>query len=228
MKIAIVGGAPSSCGLAPYNDPSWIIYACSPNSLSMVKRSDEWFEIHPWKPGERQSMDFVMHLAMHKGPVWMIEPKPEVPTAVAYPKDAMVQKFGKYFFTSSISWMAAKAIDTLEQSTDEEKVLGFWGVDLQAADEYQMQRGGCHYFIVEAERRGIKVQAAPESDILAPPPLYGFFEMEPGQVKIATKLVEMRRKEEEQKQAAIRAQVSASFFEGARHAFEYLRRTELK
>lgn len=228
MKIAIVGGAPSSAGLAPFDDPSWQIWACSPNSVHLIRRSDVWFELHRFKPGDRQSTDFVMHLGMHKGPVYMVEPRREVPSSVAYPKDAMVAKFGAFFFTSTISWMAALAIDTLEKSADTEKAMGLWGVDLQAADEYQMQRGGCHFFITEAKRRGIDVTAPPESDILAPPPLYGFCEFEPGYTKILTKVDELRRKKEAAVRTARDQELKAAAFSGALDAFEYLRRTVLK
>ena len=46
LKVAIVGTAPSSRLLAPFNDPSWQIWVCSPGNMNTVPRVDVWFEIH--------------------------------------------------------------------------------------------------------------------------------------------------------------------------------------
>ena len=90
----------------------------------------------------------------------MIDPPPEIPNALAYPVNDMVEKYGPFFFTSSLSWMFAQA---LEREGVEE--IGLWGVDMSAHEEYGLQRPGCQYFITLAMQRGIKVTIPPESDL---------------------------------------------------------------
>jgi hypothetical protein len=222
MKIAIVGGAPSSASLAPYGDESWEIWGCSPSSVPVMKRSTAWFELHPWVPGVRQSTDFMVHLGMHKGPVYMIAERREVPTSVVYPKDEMLAEFGPYFFSSSIAWMLALAISRKPEE------IGLWGVDMQANTEYEHQRPGCHHFIQIARGRGIKITVPPESDILCPMPLYGFGELDQYQVKLKTKQDELKRKVNDQNVAARNAELKSAFFKGALDMCEYMQRTELK
>lgn len=82
--IAILGTAGSSMALAPFKDPSWAIWACSPGAYSICaqNRSDVWFEPHRWlptspgmfgAPGTKPwfSPEFHQFLANHKGPVMM-------------------------------------------------------------------------------------------------------------------------------------------------------------
>ena len=44
-KIAVCGSAASSVGFAPYDDPSWEIWSCSPANKG-APRVDVWFELH--------------------------------------------------------------------------------------------------------------------------------------------------------------------------------------
>jgi hypothetical protein len=48
---------------------------------------------------------------------------------------------------------------------------------MSAAEElYTHQRPACHFFIREAQKAGIEVVAAPQSDVMNPPPMYGYKE----------------------------------------------------
>jgi hypothetical protein len=50
--IAILGSNPLTVGLAPFGDPAWRIYACSPDNTPHgmrprpLPRVDQWFEVH--------------------------------------------------------------------------------------------------------------------------------------------------------------------------------------
>jgi hypothetical protein len=46
--IAILGSHPATVMAAPFDDPKWIIYACSPHNFELrtLPRVLEWFEIH--------------------------------------------------------------------------------------------------------------------------------------------------------------------------------------
>jgi hypothetical protein len=220
VKIALIGSAPSSVDLAPYADGSYLIWGCSPAAAPRVKRVDAWFELHGF-PHSCITPDYVQWMAKLACPVYVIEPHAEIATSVAYPKQAMLEKYGRYFFTSSLAWMFALA---LEQPDIEE--IGFWGVDMSAADEYLCQRAGCHYFITLARQRGIRVTVPPESDLLAPPALYGF--------SLATnpmaKKLDVRRTELESRLAQANARYEAAaqeaiFLRGAIDDLTYVQNT---
>lgn len=185
MRIALIGSAPSSLHLAPFEDKSWTIWACSPGAAPALKRCDAFFELHRREIGKPWFHDaYMKFLKEFQGELFVAEPWPEFPKATVLPKDGLMEKFGPYFFTSSLSWMFASAI--IAGATE----IGLWGVDMSAQEEWAFQRSGCHFFIWEARRRGITVRIPPESDLWMPPPLYGFQEINPHHVKL------MRRREE--------------------------------
>ena len=220
MKVALVGSAPSSVRLAPYNDPSWKIWACSPGSIAHVSRCDAFFELHRWEPGKPWfGVDYRMWMAQQRCPVYMIEPVAEIPSSVAYPKDEMIKRFGPFFFTSSLSWMFALAI---HQGATE---IALYGVDMSAQEEWEFQRSGCHYFIQRARELGITVTIPHESDLLSHPPLYGMRENDPMHIKL------LKREEEltaQMKSAEGRMQEATGafwFYKGALDDCRYMLKT---
>lgn len=177
MRIGLIGAAPSSSALAPFNDHEWEIWACSPGNYT-APRVDAWFELHSldrkWVPGNEP---YIKALMAHQR-VYLAQADVRLPNGLIYPKDEVYEFFGNYhfldtFFQSSVSFMLAYAI---MQKPDQ---IGLWGIDMAAADEYGQQRPGCHYFFTEAERRGIEIVAPPQSDILEPLPLYAYKEHSP-------------------------------------------------
>lgn len=183
MKIALVGTAPSSRHLAPFNDPSWQIWGVGPGNLqpeSRLPRCDVFFEIHAFDLIAREPSYAPYLTELAKVPkVYLQKAEPGIPGSVAYPLAEMLETYGPYFFTSSFSYMIAKAIDDLTKSGDSERKLGFWGIDMSATEEYGLQRPGGHFFFMKAREAGIDVYCPPESDMLQPPALYGFVENDP-------------------------------------------------
>ncbi len=166
-KIALLGSAPSSVHLAPYDDPSWEIWGCSPASIDHAKRISMWFELHPLSDAS-VSPDYLRWLAHIDRPVALIATDARVPKGFEYPREAMLAEYGPYFFTSSVAWMLALAI------REKPAEIGLWGIDMSANEEYALQRPGCHFFIREALKSGIKVFVPSESDVAVPPALYGY------------------------------------------------------
>lgn len=211
-KIAIIGSAPSSVALAPYKDPSWSIWACSPGARPHVVRCNAWFEMHLWEPDKSWfSPEYVKFMAGLSIPVFTLKPIAEIPGSVAYPKDDILRAFGPeamYFYTSSVAWMLALAI------MHEPEEIGLWGVDMSAGEEiYSHQRAGCQYFIGQARKRGIKVTVPPQSDLDRPTPLYGYCELDPMHTKL------LARREELQN----RVNHATNNFKAAEHEMLYLR-----
>lgn len=190
-----MGSAPSSVALAPFDDPSWKIWTCSPAARPFAKRVDAWYELHLFEPNQPWfSPEYVDFMAKLPVPVYMLEPVAAIPGSVAYPKDAVMNYFGPeaiFFYTSSLSWMFALAIIEIEQSGQPGEIC-LYGVDMSANEEiYGQQRAGCQYFAGQALRRGIKVSVPGESDLLRPTPLYGFCEQDTMHQKLLARKAEL-------------------------------------
>jgi hypothetical protein len=250
MKIAIIGTAPSSVRLAPYTDPSWQIWACSPGTYPILPRCDAFFEIHRPEPpvigqADKQvpwfSPEYWAWLALQKR-VYMVAPQPDIPNSVRYPFEHMLNKYGRFNFTSSIAWMLALAIEEILARRDmmkkanlrpvivnnmvqehaEADYIGLWGVDMAATEEYGFQRSGCQFFIQMAADLDINIVLPPESDLMTPPPLYGLFESDHRAIKLTA-----RRRELQSRLQTIEANMEGlkneSFFvKGALSDLEYM------
>jgi hypothetical protein len=186
--IAIVGSHPLTVASAPFGDPGWLIWACSPdntpfgltNARRQLPRVDDWFEIHD--PIEHASRPFAYLTYVSGLPrVWMRDKRALAsglfPGGLPYPDEEMrgrkvfhpdgriadyrPGRFHRSQFRSSIAFMMAKAIVACEEKGI--PAIGLWGI-LQASDgEYKSQRISTQYFIEEAVKRGIRTHVAPES-----------------------------------------------------------------
>lgn len=208
LKIACVGSAPSSVRLAPFNDPTWKIFGCSPGVMQYARRVHAWLEVHrpefgvvgqPETQKQWFSPEYVAWMATLPC-VFMAHPMPQIPNSVALPVETLVNKYGNIWFTSSLAWMMALSIeDILERrklrGTDdgnpelaplvegEIDTIGLYGVDMAATEEYGYQRAGCQRFIELCTILGIHVAVPPESDLLRTMPLYGIMESSPWHIK---------------------------------------------
>ena len=88
--------------------------------------------------------------------------------------------------------MLPKYADEAELDKDDsDDVIGLWGVDMAAADEYAYQRPGCQFFLLEAMRRGFGVYLPPESDLMRPKPVYGISEWDHNYIKLTARAKEL-------------------------------------
>lgn len=230
MKVAIIGTVPASRQLAPYNDPSWKIWGCSPGNQGQLPRCDAWFELHAivdmlGRENQHWCVPYFAWLKSQSFPVYMQEKNDSVPGAVVFPRDAILEKFSTptrraWFFTSSVTWMMAHA---LMQGAKE---IGLFGIDMAATEEhYSGQKAGCLHMIDRAEAMGCTVTVPFESCLAAPLPLYGYSEATNFGRKLNVRLHEI---------AQMRAQLVAqrdkltqeiSYFDGATEDLKYVMRT---
>lgn len=217
LKVALVGTAPSSRMLAPYNDPTWQIWACSPGNMGVIPRVDAWFEIHGnllWPENRHYGEPYVNWLRQQTFPIYM-QDQSLVPNATPFPYKEAVAEFGPYFFTSSFAWMMALAM------MQGAKEIALFGIDMASRDEYILQRPGAYYFFMEGKRRGVNMLAPFESDIMQPPGLYGFSETTQFGRKILARKVELK-----QRVSDLAAQINSvtsqkTYLEGALEDLDY-------
>ena len=222
-KIALIGSAPSSVRLAPYDDPSWQIWSCSPGAYPHVRRCDAHFEIHRWEPpggvtGDKPwfTPDYINWMARVKGPIYMIEAVPQLPNSVAYPKDEILERFGPYFQTNSVSWMVCLAV------ASGAKEVGLWGVDMAAKTEWTFQRTGLQTLLWYVWKHyGVKITLPPESDLWVPPVQYGFCEADPHHVKLQARRAEIAGQIVQAQNNLHVAQQTLTFMQGAEDDNEY-------
>lgn len=211
-KIAIIGKAPSSFGIAPYADESWQIWTLSDSVVcKQAPRFDVQFELHEFDqlraPARKPYLDWLK--AIGDKPVLLREATPEVPHGEAYPKDRIVAKYGRYF-TNTVSWMLALAIDMAP------KEIGVWGVDMATNEEYNNQRPSCEFFLGWAAGAGVKIHVPPQSDLLKTAGLYGFDTWQGDMhAKWKVRCAELKKRKAEVEAKRDQAASEALFFQGA-------------
>lgn len=169
-KIAIFGTTPSRMS-GPVKDPSWEKWTIGPGG----KDAHDWdrlFEMHTVWP--ENFKDYLNDLSLEKRPVhsivnmkhrihewarehgkdekWLAETiKGDFSSNNVIDREALFEKHSRMWFSSSISYCIAMAID--ERPTD----IGFWGIDLESGEEYISQHAGCKHFLDLARLAGINL-----------------------------------------------------------------------
>lgn len=226
-KIAIIGTAPSSVNLAPYNDPTWEIWALK---VWNAPRWDVFFEIHEATEGERrwpkEYVEFLRkeHRAGDGGlkPLMTQGKVEHWPNSKPYPLEAAIKRFGSYF-TNQVSYMLALAI--MQHGADVKGTksvidqIGLWGVDMaqhgiDGRSEYAHQRPSCEYFMGVAVGAGIPVYVPPQSDLLKTRKLYAF-ERDDFADKCKARSKELQTRLQQERQKAELAQRNADHLAGA-------------
>ena len=218
LKIALIGTAPSSRMLAPFNDPTWKIWACSPGNMNVLPRVDAWFEVHNTLMEPEQvgyGAPYLEWLNKQTFPVYA-QNQLLIPKAITIPMRELVDEFGPYFFTSSFSWMMAMAMKSGAQE------IALYGIDMASREEYILQRPGAYHFFTEGKRRGIKMSAPYESDIMMPPPLYGYSDVTPFGRKIRSRITEIKSRLLGMKNQKAQIDHQIAYLEGALEDMDYI------
>jgi hypothetical protein len=210
----------------------WDIWGCSPGCWSVSPRFTRFFELHRWEPGAPWlSPEYCQFLRDFRGPVYVGGSVPEIKNAVLYPIDRIEEKFSSYFLTSSLALMIALAIDEIEESRKQsgydasDDVIGLWGVDMAANEEWAYQKPGCQFFVLEALRRGIGVYLPPESDVMRPMPVYGISEWDHNYIKLTSRAKEMNTSLQEKAKLKLENEMNAAAVQGELHALDYFVKT---
>jgi len=241
-KIAIIGKAPDTQKLAPFDDPTWEIWIL--NTTGVNKETPRWdrhFELH--------DLELTKDPAYGKYYEWMREqekqivlrdnPPEDFRNAVRYPLGDVLRTFdgyaGRQYLTNTVSLLAALAIHEHQWHLPDNPVecIGFWGVNMAQhgvsnaashagifTSEYARQRPSVEYWIGVAEGKGIKVIVPEASDILKTAAIYGYHTSD------ASKKLVVRRQELQQRIANAQAQEQrfhdeSIFLQGAVEGLNY-------
>ena len=166
-KLAIIGCATQTRDDVDYNDPDLDIWVFNEScSKTWCKRADAVIQMHqdtiwknPMNRGDKEHGAWLM--SGDTPPIYMLEKYPEVPNAIKYPKDEIVETLipsltvdsergRKDFFTSTIAYAQALGI-----------YLGYkeihtYGIELADEDEYREQQPAAMFWVGVAVGRGVK------------------------------------------------------------------------
>lgn len=180
--VAIVGMAPTSCSLAPYNDKNVEVWGLNEaHSFDWMLRWDRWFQLHkstaftrdmnPHRSHERGYVkghyDWLKQ--KHGKPIYMQFVYPEIPDSKEYPLPELSKKFFPLlrkgsekvkYFTSSFSFMMALA---LYEGFERVEVYGF---EMSAGDEFIPQKACAEFWMGMALGMGVEVYLPDNSQLL--------------------------------------------------------------
>lgn len=243
MKIAILGTVPASRRVAPYGDEAWEIWVCSPGNSQAAAppRISKWFELHAIVDmlGEENKAWCPQYFAWLKAqsfPVIMQERNEHVPSALPFPRNRLLARWGENetrtnWFTSSIAWMTAYAIDLmrpLDGEPAENAEIGIFGVDMAATEEhYSWQKAGCLRFVEIAKELGITVTIPLESSLAIGVPLYGYAESSRLGRTLMVRSIEMKENIRNLEQQVAQATQQICFFKGALEQILFDQRTHV-
>jgi len=254
-KIAIVGYTEHRA-LAPFADDSWEIWGLNDLYYELPEIGVDrlrWFQLHSWtgdlphdpKNERRSPVNFqagpphprdpnhVLWLQeqAERIPVYLLEPRPEIPSARIFPMDEAFRFFstdGKTpnrYFTNTISYMIALAI--MEGAEE----IGIYGVDMMMGggegSEYGWQRPSCEFFLGVATGRGIKVYIPDESDLLKCAFPYGLSTANPFRKKLSAMLNDYGRRRGECQAQIAQAQAGNSELTGAISTLQWIMSSHL-
>lgn len=169
-RIAVLGSHPATRGQAPFDDPSWEIWACSPHNAPphfTLPRVNRWYEVHiPASDPTRdeQYLDYIRGLSKTT-PLYMRD-RSGHPDALEYPETEIINRFGPFFLrTSSIAFILAHAITYIEENRSDQDIIGLFGIMQASPSEYTYQRPGIQYYIQRALEAGIDVVIPEEAKL---------------------------------------------------------------
>jgi len=171
--VAIVGSAKTTRHLAPFDNPEITIWGINEAlAFPWMKRADAMFQMHARGSFTRaNNHNDPNHWAWlqqpHPFPIYMQQVWPDVPASVAYPLHAVVQHFGRQYFTSTVAYMIALAM-----LQDFERIE-LYGVEQSSDTEYYWQRDCTSYWLGVAEGAGYEVYMPAQCSLLTGK-LYGY------------------------------------------------------
>lgn len=219
-KLALVGTAPS-WRFAPFNDPSWRIWALTPSGDDFV-RAEVWFELHDDEDIERVGR--WERLASRTCPVVMQYKHARVPKSIAYPLEVIAMKYTlpgriKPAITSSMAYMLALALEV----TPRPETIAIYGCDVSMDSEYDFEREALAFFVGVAHGQGIDVTLQSTSDLLYSPFLYAFEQrsITIEAVRLRERMAHLRAEIGQRSKAGTPDMVGLAKLEGARQQVEY-------
>lgn len=183
-RCAILGTAPT-WKVTPWDDPGLEIWCLNDMYVMKPPRADRWYDLHPFEKFYFRRVDerlkaedvpagyfirpegHVEWLAQQSIPVILQAAQPAVPRGIVFPREAIVQRFGRWF-DSTPAWMLAHAL------MDGYKEIHIYGIHLATEWEYQKQKPNLSFLCGVAVGMGVTLVIPPGSPLLRPTHQYAY------------------------------------------------------
>jgi hypothetical protein len=170
--VAIIGSHPRTRGEFDFDRTDCDIWVFNEavSGTQWCKRADAVFQMHAeaiWRnPANRNDPEHLQWLQTQTGTVvYMQEQYSDVPRAIKFPIDEIVDKFHIRYFTSSVAYALALACHL------NYKRIELYGAEMETNTEYQFQRDGVALWLGVACGLGIELDLHIS---LFDQPLYGY------------------------------------------------------
>jgi hypothetical protein len=179
----LLGGSESTLGFAPWDDPTWKLWAHSSCRQKCVRMPDLLFDLHPkelWSDPVKKHWDpqYLFWLKQSATPIYMQQRYAEAPGSIEYPFQRVMAEWGAHpYFGNQVAWMIALAL--MEGVTH----IGVYGCEYAHETEYGPQRGSAEFWLGVAIGRGVQVCFPPKCSLLKEPALLYGYESHPNGIR---------------------------------------------
>ena len=167
--VAVVGFAPNTRHLAPWNNPDIQLMGLNEGYSfkwwkQEVKNTNAWFQLHKresfMRPQNHNDAGHANWLRKkHPFPIFMQDVYPDIPASVKFPIEDIIKEFGHYW-RSTLSYIVAWAYLVGY------KRIEIYGFEMASDSEYWGQRANTCYIIGKARGKGMDVYVPPISRLL--------------------------------------------------------------
>lgn len=176
-KVCLSGFASFSREEANEQPPETEIWGMNEGHTFLTRPPERWFQIHPrgWHPNKVKKYGFeegnygrppehITWMAEQTCPIYMQVPDPRIPSAVKYPLDEIIERYGRYM-TSTIAYMLALLLYEHESAkwwkpwtwkNRVESVI-LTGIEMGIGTEYMIQRPCVEYFLGRLQQAGVEI-----------------------------------------------------------------------
>lgn len=217
-------GSSAHYGNAPCDDESIEIWTLG-ILWKRLPRISRFYELHDFDRKRSLDVEFVnwVRAKAQEIPVYLQATHEDLPGAIAFPKDSLVERFGTYI-RSSFDWILLHLYQEIEAAGGDYESLYVTchGIDMCADDEYGYQKPSFEGWLRYGQGRGMTLNMPPECDLFKSRGVYGWDTN--GQfafrVRAKEEELELRKAQEEHKleEAKSRGYTAA----GALQAFKWL------
>lgn len=180
-KIACLGGG-KSLQYAPWDDPTWELWAHASCRHLCKRDPDLLWDLHPpelWRDSKKKTWDpnYFQWIQHNRIPIMMQDAYKDAPASIRYPLETIVTEFPIGYMANHVAYMIALAL--IEGVTH----IGVFGCDYSTGSEYGAQRGCAEYWLGVAEGRGVHILLPPTCDLLGKPALLYGYESHPNGIR---------------------------------------------
>jgi hypothetical protein len=173
-KVAIIGLHDATRDKAPWDDPSWEVWAANeyagPQFKGFIKHYERWLQIHTedifrrtgnWN--DRDHLKWLQEFPTDK-PLYMQKHYNDIPASVRFPLEEIKQRFGLDARTTFFGCTAAHSLSLALYLGA--KTVGMWGVEANSQTEYGNERDSLSFWLGVAKGMGVEIVLPAECTLL--------------------------------------------------------------